>query len=408
MIRKILLAMCVVLLSAPVFAAKAKVKVAATPQSDRQYWVDMLCKISYPVIYNLANETLHKNMPVEMVTDTHGDRTPMADLEAFGRTVCGLAPWLELPADNTAEGVKRAEMLALTLRAIKNAVDSSSVDHIKFTSASQALVDAAHLAQGLMRAPNNIWAALDPITQQRVIEHMKSTRRYRPNQSNWLMFSAMIEAFFHSVGVEHDQMRIDYPVREHQNWYKGDGVYGDGKPFHWDYYNSYVIQPMLIQVVGEMSKSFPGLYETTLKRAVRYAEIYERLISPEGTIPAVGRSLQYRTASMQVLSMMALMGTLPKSVSNGQVRAAMTALIHRFMDQPNTFDENGWLRIGFCGSQRDVAEGYACTGSLYLCTAGFVALGLPATAEFWTAPAEKWTSQKAWSGEMFPRDHSLE
>jgi hypothetical protein len=36
-------------------------------------------------------------------------------------------------------------------------------------------------------------------------------------------------------------------VNVHETWYKGDGFYGDGPDFHWDYYNSFVIQPMLLE-----------------------------------------------------------------------------------------------------------------------------------------------------------------
>ena len=35
----------------------------------------------------------------------------------------------------------------------------------------------------------------------------------------------------------------------------------------------------------------------------------------------------------------------------------------------------------------------------------FMALGLPPTDSFWTAPYEKWTSKKAWEGDDFPKDH---
>jgi len=37
---------------------------------------------------------------------------------------------------------------------------------------------------------------------------------------------------------------------------------------------------------------------------------------------------------------------------------------------------------------------YISTGSLYLCSAGLLPPGVPTTDEFWSAPAERWTSQK--------------
>ena len=72
-----------------------------------------------------------------------------------------------------------------------------------------------------------------------------------------------------------------------------------------------------------------------------------------------------------------------------------------------TFDRDGWLRIGLCGHQPGVGETYISTGSLYLCAVGFLPLGLPATDDFWAAPAQPWTSVRAWSGQAFPIDHAL-
>ena len=34
-------------------------------------------------------------------------------------------------------------------------------------------------------------------------------------------------------------------------------------------------------------------------------------------------------------------------------------------------------------------------------------LGLPASDEFWSAPAQRWTQARAWSGEKFAIDHAL-
>lgn len=416
--KRLLIVALALMMAAP-FGAEAASKKAAKQaaqkkQTDREIWAATLYKIAHPVLSNLASGTLHDNMPIEQRGPSHpeyggyGDRTKYAYLEALGRTICGIAPWLELPVDTTTrDGQMRKELLDLSIVGLRNAMDTTSADYISFAVGYQALVDAAHLAQGLMRAPKNLWGGLDRATQERIIYEMKQTRKVRPNVSNWLMFTAQVEAFLRSVGEEYDQVRVDYPVRQHEKWYKGDGVYGDGEPFHWDYYNSFVIQPMLVDVLRVMGDGYPGMYQTVLARSTRYAEVLERLISPEGTIPPMGRSLQYRTAALQVLSQMALMDRLPKSVSKGQVRAAMTAVINRFFEQPGTFDENGWLKIGFCGSQLEIGEAYTCTGSLYLCTTGFLALGLPEDDPFWTQPAQPWTSQKAWSGQPFPQDHSL-
>jgi len=111
---------------------------------------------------------------------------------------------------------------------------------------------------------------------------------------------------------------------------------------------------------------------------------------------------------LQVLAQMALMRELPEQLKPAQVRSAMTAVIRKMIEAPGTFDENGWLRIGFCGHQPSLAEGYISTGSLYLCMAAFLPLGLPPGDAFWSTPSIHWTSQRIWSGESsLAADHAL-
>jgi hypothetical protein len=224
------------------------------------------------------------------------------------------------------------------------------------------------------------------------------------------MFTAMVETALSMMGEDWDRIRVDYALQQHQLWYKGDGVYGDGPNFHWDYYNSFVIQPMLLdvlRVVGNAAPEWQALVEPTTKRAQRYAAIQERMISPEGTFPPIGRSLAYRFGAFQLLAQIALRKQLPESVAPAQVRSALTAVIRRMIEAPGTFDADGWLTIGFAGHQPSIGEGYISTGSLYLCAAGLLPLGLPPSDEFWTAPPRDWTSRRVWSGQDMPADHSI-
>jgi hypothetical protein len=193
-------------------------------------------------------------------------------------------------------------------------------------------------------------------------------------------------------------------------WYKGDGAYGDVEFFHWDYYNSFVIHPMLLDalvVLKQKDSRFAPIYNIELMRARRYAQIQERFIAPDGTFPSIGRSTTYRFGALQSLAQIALMKQLPEPIKPGQVRCAMSAVIGKMIEAPGTFDDQGWLRIGFCGHQPSLAEGYISTGSLYLCTAALLPLGLSPGDEFWSAPATRWTSQRIWSGESVPADHAI-
>jgi hypothetical protein len=381
----------------------------ATGAGDRAYWVSVMRRLADPVLTNLANGTLKARMPVEEASGA--GRAGVTHLEALGRLVAGIAPWLELGDDGSPEGALRARYADLARRAIANAVDPASPDFLNFTRDRQPLVDAAFLAHGLLRAPLVLREALPPEAKRNLVKALESSRVILPAFSNWLLFAAMVEAGLARLDAWWDKTRVDYALRQHAQWYKGDGVYGDGPDFHWDYYNSLVIQPMLLDVLevcGSRSPAWQAMRAPAIARARRHAAQLERLISPEGTFPAIGRSIAYRFGALQLLAQTALRRELPEGVSPAQVRGALTAVVRRSIEAPGTFDAQGWLRIGFCGHQPGIGERYISTGSVYLCAVGLLPLGLPASDPFWSAPPQPWTAQRAWSGESFPIDSALD
>ena len=212
------------------------------------------------------------------------------------------------------------------------------------------------------------------------------------------------------MGERWDGMRIDYAVRAHQQWYVGDGLYGDGPQFHWDYYNSFVIQPMLVDVLRSIApygKNWERFRADTMARAKRYAAIQERLISPEGTYPAIGRSIAYRTGAFHLLAQMALLGELAPPLTGPRVRSALTAVMRRSLEAAGTFDRDGWLTVGFCGHQPHLGESYISTGSLYLCSTVLLPLGRGPADPFWSGDAEEWTAKRMWGGQDMAADHAL-
>lgn len=378
-----------------------------TAQQDREVWVEYMLKIADPVLRNTAEGTLKVNMPYE--AHPGRDTRAFSYLEAFGRTLCGVAPWLESDVDD--KGLKE-EYRQMARKALANAVDPQSPDFMEFASQRQPLVDAAYLAQGMLRAPVQLWQESPQEVKDNLIAALKMTRSIKPHENNWLLFASMVEAAILEFTGECDVERMTYGVNKFKNeWYKGDSFYGDGKSFHMDYYNSYVIHPMLMDVLAVMKTHGVEGWEFIEVEAVRhsrYAEILERMVAPDGTYPVLGRSITAcRCGTYQVLSQAALLHNLPQTVSAGQARSALTAVIKRQFKNPSNFDEAGWLRIGFAGSQPEMCENYVNTGSLYHCTTAFVALGLPLDDPFWSEPYEDWTGKKIWAGERLPGDHSI-
>lgn len=381
-----------------------------TGAQDREMWVKWLWKISYPVIHNLAEGTLHKNMPVESASGETAGYEDMTHLEAVGRTLAGVAPWLALPDDDTKEGQMRKQMREEVLKGLKNAVDPNSPDKLNFTKHAQPIVDAAYLAHAFLRAPEALWEPLDDVTKQRYIESFKVLRDRTGAYNNWLLFTGLTEAFILQQGDKADPFRMKIAKNKIQEWYVGDGWYSDGSKFSMDYYNSYVIHPMMVEmleILKTRNLATEEEYVQAMDRMIRHAEYCERIIGPDGRYPAFGRSVTYRSAAFQSLADVALHEKLPEFIKPAQVRCALTAVHHNLYDGDQNFDENGWLVLGFNGHQPEAADTYTSTGSLYMATLSFLPLGLPADNPFWTDAPADWTSKKAWAGEKLKKDYKV-
>ncbi len=382
---------------------------AANSAGNRAYWWSVARRLASPLLPALAERRLKATMPVEAHANSK-DRANYTHLEALGRLLAGIAPWLELAADETPEGGERARLATLARAAIDAGTDPQSPDFCNFSHGAQPVVDAAFLAQAMLRAPNELWRKLDPRVQRNVVAAMMATRVIRPGENNWKLFATMVEVFLHRAGARRDDARLFEGIARHREWYVGDGFYGDGAEFHWDYYNSFVIQPMLVEALEAVRDEAPqwkAFSDKARERLARWAAVQERFVAPDGSYPVMGRSIAYRCGAFQGLAMAAWRKLLPKELSPAQARVALARVIARTLEAPGTFDENGWLRIGLAGHQPGLGETYISTGSLYLCSVALLPLGLTPNDDFWTAPAAKTTWEKVWSGEDLPVDHAI-
>jgi hypothetical protein len=394
---------------------------AAAPElpdgaSDRAYMVDLLRRMATPVLAPMANGRLHADFIPELSPTWDGRNPKVAYLEGFGRLISGIAPWLALPTDNTPEGRSREALRQQALASYANAVDPGSPDYLLWQGAEQILVDSSYFTNALIRAPKALWDPLDNRTKARIVVEIKKQRNISPPYTNWLLFAAMNEAFLLSIGEQWDPIRIDLAVRKINEWYVGDGWYGDGPHFHFDYYGSYVIHPFLVEILEVLvaanakfnSLRTKELLEQAMKRMQRFGEGLERLIGPDGSYPPIGRSITYRTAVFQPLGLLALRKALPKSLREGQIRAATVAAQRAIFRHPSNFDAKGYLTIGFTGHQPTLADWYSNAGSMYLASESLLALGLPASDPYWSSESLPWTMRKAFAGAPFPKDYYVD
>ena len=197
----------------------------------REEWLSFVKQICDPVLTAASQRRLKQWMPVE----AKEDRSPFSHLEAVARTLCGIAPWLELTLDpaiaSDEELQLHARYLELARQSLAAVTDPNSDDYGNFGEFGQTLVEAAFLAQALLRAPNALWSAMNERDKGHIVEALRKARGIRPAYCNWLLFSAIIEGWFSTIGEEYDMVRIDYALRQHEAWYLGDGTYSDGPEF---------------------------------------------------------------------------------------------------------------------------------------------------------------------------------
>lgn len=410
--KKISILIVALFLVIAAFAQKKKTAETGKPMSDRAFWLQEMKKMVKPTLYSLAQDSLRIVMPkvTSKNVDNREHRISVQYLEVLGRVLCGVAPWLQLEEGDEDEIKLREQYRKWTIQGLENALDSTANDFMRFDLGGQQLVDASFLALAIVRAPW-IWENLNSETQKRLVESIKTTRRFRPVFSNWLLFSAMNEAFLAKFDEAWDVMRIDYALRQLEQWYVGDGMYMDGTHYAYDYYNSYVIHPYLaaiMDIIGEKTGEYRGMFDKIRKRNQRYAIIQERLINTDGTYPPSGRSVIYRGAAFHHLADMAWKKRLPDELKPAQVRGALTAVLKKTTENPTTYHQ-GWLTIGLYGEQWGLGDFYNNQGSPYLCTTILLPLGLPDTDGFWADPALPWSAQLIWTGSQdAKKDHSID
>jgi hypothetical protein len=202
--KSFLMALC----SCYVLVSMAKAQPGNTIKiSDRTLWLSYLDKIARPVMMNLAANQLKEKMPgiISKRTDNPTLRSKVAFLEAFGRTLSGIAPWLNTEGGSKAEITLREQYRGWSLKAITNATDSSAKDYMAWDEGGQPLVDGSFVALAFIRCPW-LWNHLDAKVKAGVVVALLKTRTIVPVYTNWILFSGMIEAFFCRYGFDYDKV----------------------------------------------------------------------------------------------------------------------------------------------------------------------------------------------------------
>ncbi len=144
--------------------------------NNRAFWLKQMQRVATPVLSTLSQGKLRGSMPVEMVHEGRADRRLTSPLEAFARTLAGIAPWLELSGLEEDEGKAQIEFRNLSRKALVAGVDPQSPDYLQFGAVGQTLVDAGFLALAVLRSPHELNANLDSRVRKQLADALRATR----------------------------------------------------------------------------------------------------------------------------------------------------------------------------------------------------------------------------------------
>ncbi len=375
--------------------------------TERQTFLQSMYRMAEPVLTAAASGSLRKTMTLRQAPGA--DREAFMTLETVARLLNGMAPWLESTIADPEEEKMQLRFRELAREAIARLADPSSPDYGGFSTLvfpnSQTLVDAAFLAQAILRAPDELWKKLSSGVQEQLLDGFRSVRGIRPGLSNWLLFSAEIELFMERFGLPYYRQTLEQTKNLFESWYVGDGWYKDGPYFAMDYYNSIVIHPFLLDLAEYHGGCTEEYRRTVRKRALRHSEQLERLIV-DGCFPAVGRSLCYRGGVFHLPAYMSARKMLPEELS-GRWKTHLLQMAGQ-LDFDGNYREDGFLTIGLHGRQPSIGEGYITTASLYLASLMFLPLGISGEDEYWQRPGLPGTYERVWRrGEDVPCDHKM-
>jgi hypothetical protein len=81
--------------------------IASDQNEDRAYWVELLVKIASPILDHLSEGNFKQFAQIQYSPAWDNRNKQVAYMEAFGRLIVGLAPFVSLPDDKSAEGIIR-------------------------------------------------------------------------------------------------------------------------------------------------------------------------------------------------------------------------------------------------------------------------------------------------------------
>ncbi|RFN54290.1 hypothetical protein FIE12Z_1416 [Fusarium flagelliforme] len=312
-----------------------------------------------------------------------------SQLEGFARPLWAISALIDKDTDPS---------LHSWIQGIEAGVDPGNTEYWgDLGSFDQRMVEMESIAFALLMAPHAILSLLSAKSKRNLGQWLQQINRFNMPQSNWRWFRVLVNLALAKV-LDADKekarqaMDADFEVLDQfylgEGW-SSDGVWGDDRK-QADYYSgSFAIQfaQLLYIRCAEDDQERVAKY---VQQALEFASEYWRYFDINGAAIPFGRSMTYRFACGAFWAAFALADVeSPNSpISLGTAKGLLFRHLRWWAKQPEIFNPDGTMNIGFTYPNMYMSEDYTSRQSVYWCLKSFVILGLQADHPFWTIEEE--------------------
>ncbi|MEA2519071.1 MAG: hypothetical protein QOF49_1151 [Chloroflexota bacterium] len=316
------------------------------------------------------------------------DRVP--SIEGFARMSVGWAAWLHEPANpaTVVHDGRRHDIGAIVARGLADATDPGHPAWWgPIPDRDQRIVEAAEVSTALLLGGMRLRAELDridPAAFDRVLDWLALVDGRDVWPDNWVLFPMMTAVARRQAGRPIPDAQIDEAIDWMLVHHVGDGWYSDGAGHALDLYTGWAIHWHLLWWTMIEGARRPGRRALIERRARAWLAGTAALVAADGSVPRFGRSLGYRFALAAPFVQAALLGIDP--LEPGLARRLASGIVANALAAGAVDPARDWLRVGVGAERPAVVEGYVTSGAVAWAAHAFVALAMPATHPFWSAP----------------------
>ncbi|TDZ16597.1 hypothetical protein Cob_v010492 [Colletotrichum orbiculare MAFF 240422] len=329
---------------------------------------------------------------IKLATNTAaGFDQASAELEGFARPLWVVADLLRATNPEEVPGLDLSSWPA----GIIAGTDPESPEYWgDLSDVDQRMVEMESVAFALLTSPAALLASCDEAAKARLRTWLRQINDKKMPRNNWRWFRVFANlALVRALGVEMDAVRhvMDADFELLDTFYLGggwssDGPWGDERK-QADYYSgSFAMQfaQLLYVRFAAEDEERVAKYE---RQAQEFASGYWRYFDANGAAIPFGRSLTYRFAFAAFWAAAAAAGIrLPSPLKDvGTIKGLLLRHLRWWSAQPDMFNVDGTLNVGFLYPNMYLSEDYNSPQSVYWCLKSFVVLGLDEKHVFWTS-----------------------